>query len=317
MPNQGRPPSSDSDGSIWDDLARMEAEVVDPEEEATAHYDYNAVRERLKQLDPEALAAAEAMFDEDDDEPPTAAATPAPGPASRPGPPAPRPLTGRGLGASNPTAPNPTAPNPTAPSSPTPDARPPLGGPALPRPPAAAPYEASPLDEDAFDEELPTQIVADGQMDEIRALVDEKISQAGAAKMAALEHDDDDDDFADEVPTRLAPAEIADMARAATAELRGQHPTPRAAGPPPSLDRPQAAPLPEPMAKPPTAPLSPPASAAQPPGGQPARPLGYEDPDDDDDLMEMLAKQRRRDMAMYAIAAILFAVGILVLILNR
>ena len=30
----------------------MEAEVVDPEEEKTAHYDYNAVRDKLKALDP-------------------------------------------------------------------------------------------------------------------------------------------------------------------------------------------------------------------------------------------------------------------------
>ena len=59
-------PSPEQDGSIWGDLARMEAEVVDPEEEKTAHYDYNAVRDKLKALDPEALAAAEAMFDEED-----------------------------------------------------------------------------------------------------------------------------------------------------------------------------------------------------------------------------------------------------------
>ncbi len=71
------------------------------------------------------------------------------------------------------------------------------------------------------------------------------------------------------------------------------------------------------MAQAPTAPLSPAASAAQPPAGQPARPLGYQEPEDDTDLMEMLAKQRRRDITMYAIAAILFAVGIVVLLLNR
>ena len=53
----------------------MEAEVVDPEEEKTAHYDYNAVRDKLKALDPEALAAAEAMFDDEDDEPATVMAS--------------------------------------------------------------------------------------------------------------------------------------------------------------------------------------------------------------------------------------------------
>ena len=42
------------DSSIWGDLARMEAEVVDPEERATEHYNYVALKEKLRQIDPSA-----------------------------------------------------------------------------------------------------------------------------------------------------------------------------------------------------------------------------------------------------------------------
>jgi hypothetical protein len=178
--------------------------------------------------------------------------------------------------------------------------------------------------------------VADGEIEQFRAMVDEKISQSGAAKMAALEHDDEDD-FDEEIPTRLASPELSALARAATeaheAKLRDAQakPTPSPAGPPADTPKPMA--MPEPMAKrqepvapaatpePPAAKPAPPAAISAP-SAEPARPgpaplaLGAS-PDDDGDLMEMLQKQKRKDMVMYAIAAILFAIGVAVLILNR
>ncbi|MEZ4438484.1 MAG: hypothetical protein R3B72_05320 [Polyangiaceae bacterium] len=112
------------DGSMWRDLARMEAEVVDPDEDKTSHFNYEDIREQVMALDPQAGASLYRPGEEISPHTPRGI-----GPARLPTPPHAIPAatpTGRGIGpsrAGDPPRPH-VAPQPYTASSPAPASRP-------------------------------------------------------------------------------------------------------------------------------------------------------------------------------------------------
>ncbi|HHH28201.1 MAG TPA: hypothetical protein ENK57_07630 [Polyangiaceae bacterium] len=279
-------PSPNQDGSIWGDLARMEAEVVDPEEEKTAHYDYNAIREKLKALDPEALAAAEAMFDEDEDdnedEPATVMAPQEPATVMAQRSP-PRPGRGAIPGIRRPV------PQPAA----------------IPPAPESHPGTESLLDDD---DEPATAIVGNADVDRMRAAMNAKIREAIGAVS-------DEDDFGEDEPTRVADPGQAEAAMRLLAEGEAQQRQARAAGP---QGAPPSGPERARNAPPPTPALTPEAQAPQAQAPQAQAP--FVPPADDaegQDLVQLLERQRKKDTLMYVLAALLFAIGIGVWLFNQ
>lgn len=258
----------------------MEAEVVDPEEEKTAHYDYNAVRDKLKALDPEALAAAEAMFDDEDDEPATVMASQEPAtvmaaPARR------APVVKNAIPGIRRSQPEPIAP-----------------------PPESHPGTESLMDDD---EDLATAIVGDDDVDRMRAAMDAKIAAAMGPPPA-------DDDFIEDEPTRVASPAQTESAMQIVAEREAHLRVARSAGPPPiaTPSVPGAAPTPGSGALP--APTPTPAAVPAAPRPGPGTPLTDAE---SQDLVQLLDQQRKKDTFMYVLAALLFAIGIGVWVLSQ
>jgi hypothetical protein len=384
MSNQGGPPEQDD--SMWRDLARMEAEVVDPEEAQTAHFDYNQVRAQIEALNPQALQAADAMFgdelDEDDDDDMATIGVQQPAPLPAAGQPA------------RPYAQQPAVAQPSAQPSAQPFAQPPAQRPAQPF--AQPPAQPQPRYHDDFAEDIPTRQV-DGQR--MAALI-AKAEQAGqpppqrhrgppgygqpharapvapaamvptGGLLDGLDDDDDDDDFDDE-PTMIAPSSIDAMMAEHNIVLPGVGPRPRpAAGrarpspappaaqnrhpaaqnrplaveppaphfPAPAPSRPEASNpgMPAPassgpgLAAPPAAAPVPPAApiaapkpapeASMPPrpaSGEPRRPTpSLNMPGQEVDLVQLMNEQKRKDTLMWVIAGVLFAVGVIVLVMK-